>query len=375
VDYCNFDLIIVGGGPVGCVLAERAAHEMGWKCLIVEKRLHLAGNCYDFIHESGLLLHRYGPHLFRTDQEAIIDYLNSYTEWIPGNYRVQAFYQGELYPLPINLTTLEKFFQCSLTPETAKSLLETERIDISNPSNSEEFVLSKLGRKLYEAFYLGYTRKQWGLHPRELRPSVCGRLPIRFNRDDHYVDESFQIMPKDGFTRMFERMVCHPSIEVLLNTDYFEIRDQLKAKRALVYTGPIDAYFDSCYGALPWRSLEFRWAEKNQAFHQPCVAINYPSDHEYTRSVEIKHVTGQKHPRTVISYEYPRSEGEPFYPVLTDANLAEYSLYRRLAEAETIEKRVHFCGRLATYSYLNIDQAIESALELSRELKERYCHV
>jgi len=375
VDYHNFDLIIVGAGPVGCVLAERAAREMGWKCLIVEKRPHLGGNCNDFVHESGLLLHRYGPHLFRTNQESIVDYLNSYTEWIPGNYRVQAFYQGELYPLPINLTTLEKFFRCSLNPETAQSLLETERLDIINPSNSEEFVLSRLGRKLYEAFYLGYTHKQWGIHPRELSPSVCGRLPIRLNRDDRYVDELFQIMPKEGFTCMFERMVRHPSIEVLLNTDYFEIRNQLKAKRALVYTGPVDAYFDFRYGALPWRSLEFRWVEKNRAFQQPCVAINYPSDHEFTRSVEIKHVTGQKHPRTVISYEYPRSVGEPFYPVLTDANVAEYSRYRRLAETETTERRVHFCGRLATYSYLNIDQAIESALELSKELKERYCHV
>jgi UDP-galactopyranose mutase len=374
MDFHSFDLIIVGAGPVGCVLAETAAREMGWKCLIIEKRPHLAGNCYDFMHESGLMLHRYGPHLFRTDQKSLVDFLSTYTEWIPGNYRVQSFYQGELYPLPINLTTLEKFFRCPLTPESAQSLLEKERIPINNPRNSEEFVLSRLGRKLYEAFYLGYTQKQWGIHPRELMPSVCGRLPIRYNRDDRYVDEAYQVMPQNGFAHMFERMLRHSSIEVLLNTDYFMIRDQLKAKRALVYTGPIDAYFDFCYGTLPWRSLEFKWVAMDQAFQQPCVAINYPSDHEYTRSVEIKHVTGQKHPRTVISYEYPRSDGEPFYPVPTDANLAKYGLYRCLAETETFERKVHFCGRLATYSYLNIDQAILTALALSRELKERYCH-
>lgn len=371
----DFDLIIAGAGPVGCVMAERAACGMGWKCLVIEKRPYPGGICHDFIHESGLLLHKYGPHLFRTDRPSVVDYLSTYTEWIPGNYRVQAFYRGELYPLPINLTTLEKFFRCSLTPESARTLLEKECTGISHPANSEEFVLSRLGRNLYEAFYLGYTLKQWGIHPRELLPAVCGRLPIRFNRDDRYVDEPFQMMPRDGYTRLFERMLSHPSIKVIFNTDFLKVRDRFHARKAVVYTGPIDAYFHCRHGALPWRSLDFEWVEMDKAFQQPCVAINYPSDHAYTRSVEIKHVTAQKHPRTVISYEYPRAEGEPFYPVPTEENLAQYSLYRRLAEQETAGKRVYFCGRLATYSYLNIDQAIQCALELSQVLRDRYGHV
>jgi UDP-galactopyranose mutase len=374
MNYLDFDLIIVGAGPVGCVLADRAARDMAWKCLVIEKRQHLAGNCYDFVHESGLLLHRYGPHYFRTQRESMVDYLSAYTEWIPGNYRVRALYKGELFPIPINLTTLERFFGRSLTLASARSLLENERIDITNPRNSEEYVLSKVGKRLYEAFYLGYTQKQWGLHPRELAPSVCGRHPVRFNRDDRYIDEPFQVMPKEGYTRLFGRMLRHPFIKVLLNTDFFEIREQLKPKRALIYTGPIDAYFNFCHGALPWRSLDFEWVEIDKEFQQPCVQINYPADHEYTRSVEIKHVTGQKHPHTVVSLEYPHSSGDPFYPVLTDANLAKYTLYKHLAEKETSEKGVFFCGRLATYSYINIDQAIEDALELYRVIKDRHSY-
>lgn len=374
MDYHNFDLIIAGAGPVGCILAERTAREMGWKCLLIEKRSHVAGNCHDFIHESGLLLHHYGPHFFRTDRKSIVDYLSSYTEWIPGNYRVQASYREELFPLPINLTTLEKFFRCSLTPDSAQSLLRAERIEVNEPKNSEEYVLSRVGKKLYEAFYLGYTLKQWGIHPRELLPSVCGRLPIRFTREDRYVDELYQIMPKDGYTRLFERMLRHPLITVLLNTDFLKIRHLFKTAKAIVYTGPIDAYFDFCHGALSWRSLDFEWVEMNKPFQQPCVSINYPSEHDYTRSVEIKHVTGQKHARTVISHEYPHSGGDPFYPVLTEPNLSRYSLYRRLGEKETTEKAVYFCGRLATYSYLNMDEAMQNALDLCQVLKKRHHH-
>lgn len=374
VDYGDFDLIIVGAGPVGCVLADRGARKMGWKCLVIEKRSHLAGNCHDFVHASGLLLHRYGPHYFRTRQKSVIDYLSAYTEWIPGNYRVRALYRGELLPIPINLTTLERFFGLSLTPESARVLVEKERIDIANPRNSEEYVLAKVGKRLYEAFYLGYTRKQWDLHPRELDPSVCGRIAVRFDRDDRYVDEPFQVMPKEGYTRMFARMLQHPLIRILVNTDFFEIRGQLKPRKALVYTGPIDAYFNFCHGSLTWRSLDFEWVEISKEFQQPCVQINYPSEYDFTRSIEIKHVTGQKHEHTVISMEYPRETGEPFYPVLTKANQAKYALYKQLVEKENAKKRVYFCGRLATYSYINMDQAIENALELFETIKARNAH-
>lgn len=367
----GFDLIIVGAGPSGCVLAERAARDMGWRCLVVERRPHVAGNCHDAVHESGLLIHRYGPHCFRTSNEELVRYLGSFTEWIPGNQRVRAFHGGRLFPLPINLDTLEQFFGCSLTEESGRALLAEKRLDIRDPRNSEEYVLSRVGRELYEAFYLGYTQKQWGLHPRELAPSVCGRLPVRFNRDDRYVDEAFQLMPRDGYTALFRRMLSHPLIEVALGTDFDDIRRDLKPRVALVYTGRVDAYFNYCYGPLPYRSLDFEWIRSSTEYQQPCMAINYPSDHAYTRSVEIKHVTGQKHPHSMISLEYPRSEGEPFYPVPTEANLAAYGRYRALADQETRDGHVYFCGRLATYRYLNIDEAIERALALYDVIKKR----
>jgi UDP-galactopyranose mutase len=374
VGFGDFDLVIVGAGPVGCVLAERAARQMSWKCLVLEKRPHVAGNCHDFVHESGLLLHRYGPHCFRTWKKSLVRYLDAFTEWIPGNQRALALHQGRLFPIPINLTTLEKFFGRSLTEESAGILLEEKRSNIPDPKNSEEFVLSKVGRELYEAFYLGYTQKQWGLHPRDLVPSVCGRLPIRLNRDDGYVDEGYQLMPKDGYTALFQRMLSHPLITVQLNCDFFEVQSALNPKIALIYTGPIDAYFNHCYGSLPYRSLEFEWIPAPMEYVQPCMAINYPSDHEYTRSVEIKHVTGQRHPHTILSLEYPRSHGEPFYPVPVAANISRYGLYKELADRETAERRTFFCGRLATYNYLNMDEAIESALDLFETLKKRSLH-
>ena len=246
----NCDLVIVGAGPVGCVLAERAANVMGWTCLVLEKRPHVGGNCFDFVHQSGVRLHRYGPHLFRTWNKSLVDYLSEYTEWIPGNYRVQAFHSGEFYPLPINLTTLEKFFKRPLTQDSAQDLLRTRRIPNANPQNSEEYVLSQVGRELYEAFYLGYTQKQWGLHPRELCSSVCGRIPVRFNRDDAYVQETYRLMPKHGYARLFEGMLRHPLISVQLETDYFNVRDILRPRIAMVYSGPVDAYFDYRFGTL-----------------------------------------------------------------------------------------------------------------------------
>lgn len=373
--YRDFDLIIAGAGPVGCVLAERAARKRGWRCLVIEKRPHVAGNCYDFIDNNGLLLHRYGPHFFRTWQKPLIDYLSAFTDWVPGNYKILSFYRGELYPIPINLTTLEKFFKCALTSETAQELINGKRAPLDEPRNSEEYVLSRVGRELYEAFYLGYTRKQWGLNPSDLSPSVCGRIPVRFNRDDAYVDETYKLMPKEGYTRLFERMLTHPLITVLRNSDYFEMRDSLRARIATIYTGPIDVYFNYRFGALPWRSLDFKWVEMDKEYAQPCVSVHYPMDHDYTRSVEIKHVTGQKHPRTVLTLEYPQAQGEPFYPIPTAANQELYARYRDLARQETATRNVHFCGRLATYAYLNMDQAIGNALELFELLKGRHADV
>lgn len=364
------DLLIAGAGPVGCVIAERAATQLGWTSLIVEKREHIAGNCYDREHESGVLIHLYGPHYFRTDNEMLLGYLSQFTEWVEGRYVVKSQVRGELFPFPINLDTLEQFFGRSFTAEEAESFLEEIREKIDEPKNSEDFVLSRVGRELYEAFYLGYTLKQWERHPRELAPSVCGRIPVRLNRDHRYVGQRFQVTPKEGFTKMFERMIAHPNISVALGADFLDVRNRLKPRRATVYCGPIDAYFDYVYGKLPWRSLHFAFETRPVEYAQPCVQINYPDEHDYTRTVEIKHVTQQKHDKTVISYEYPRAEGDPYYPVPAGHNQALYEKYKARAEAETREKHVYFAGRLAQYTYMNTDQAIETALSTFEKIRQ-----
>jgi len=363
----DIDLIVVGTGLSGCVIAEQAANKFGWKVLMTERRNHIAGNCFDKCMENGVLVHQYGPHYFRTNNPALIDYLSQFTSWIAGNYIVKSSFQGQLFPFPININTLEQFFHQSLNPDSAQNLLEKERKDFSQPTNSEEFVLSRVGCSLYEAFYLNYTLKQWGKHPRELDASVCGRIPVRFNRDNRYVDHKFQLMPAQGYTSMIQKMIDHPNIHVLLNTDFKDIN--ISEIPCVVYTGPIDEYFNYCYGVLPWRSLKFEYKNIEQEFVQPCVQINYPNEHDYTRSVEIKHVTGQKHPNTTIVYEYPSNEGEPYYPIPATENRMLYEKYKELAEIETKGKNVFFTGRLAEYAYLNMDEVIERAFNIFERIK------
>ncbi len=368
----QYDLLIVGAGPVGCVIAERAARVLNWKSLILDKRSHVAGNCFDTQHKSGVMIHQYGPHYFRTNKQEIVDYLSEFTEWLPGNYIVKCSVNGKLYPFPINLDTLRSFFDREFSAESAKEYLDTIREKIDLPKNSEEFVLSRVGKELYEAFYLGYTLKQWGKHPSELDPSVCGRIPIRFNDVNTYVDHTFQIIPKEGYTAMFSAMISHPNITKQTGTEYSSVKNNIIPKRATLYTGAIDEYFGYSLGKLPWRSLEFDFVEKEKKFDQECVQINYPNEHEYTRSVEIKHVTKQEHPHTVISYEYPKAEGDPFYPVPAPENRALYEKYKLLAEAETLKNKVYFAGRLAQYAYINTDEAIEIGLSTFDKIRKDF---
>jgi UDP-galactopyranose mutase len=364
------DLLICGAGPVGCVLAERAANVLGWRVLIVDRRSHIAGNCFDSHHESGVLIHNYGPHYFRTNDESLIQYLSQFTQWISANYEVQSFVRGQLMTFPINLDTLEQFFGRKLDPQSAERLLHDLREPIEAPANSEEFVLSRVGRELYEAFYKGYTQKQWGKSASELDPSVCGRIPVRLNRDRRYVSHRYQMMPAGGFTAMFSRMIRHRLIRVRTNTDYAAIRERIRPRFATVYTGPIDAYFNHCFGSLPYRSLSFDFRTFETDLLQPCVQINYPNDFGYTRSVEIKHVTQQRIKRTTISYETPRATGDPFYPIPTTANRSLYERYRQLAEHETRHRRVWFCGRLAQYRYFNTDEVIQEALKCFQQIRQ-----
>jgi UDP-galactopyranose mutase len=367
----DVDLLVCGAGPAGCVVAERAASVLGWKVLVADRRPHVAGNCFDAPAANGVLVHRYGPHYFRTNDESLLRYLSRFADFIPANYEVRSFVKGELFPFPINLTTLERFFGRTLDAESAEQLLAAKRVPVADPANSEEFVLGRVGRELYEAFYLNYTLKQWGAHPRDLDPSVCGRVPVRLDRDARYVGHRFQVMPRGGFTRLFARMLRHPKVRVLLNCDFAEVRDLIRPRKATVYCGPVDEYFGRRLGRLPYRSLTFDFVPFRREWRQPCVQINYPNDFAYTRSVEIKHVTGQRHPETVVSYETPAATGEPFYPVPRRESAELYARYRELAEAETERRRVYFCGRLAQYRYFNTDEVIQEALACFQAIRRR----
>jgi UDP-galactopyranose mutase len=367
----DVDLLVCGSGPVGCVVAERAASVLGWKVLVIDRREHVAGNCHDCYHQSGVLIHRYGPHYFRTNDDALLRYLSRFTEWIPARYEVRSLVRGQLLPFPINLTTLEAFFGRPLDPDSAEQLLASLRCRIGNPQNSEEVVLSRVGHELYEAFYRQYTLKQWGRPAAELAPEVCGRIPVRLDRDNRYVTHRHQVMPRRGFTALFKRMLRHRRIRVLLGYDFREVRSLIQPRHATVYTGPIDEYFDHCLGRLPYRSLRFDFVPHATPWIQPCVQVNYPNQFPFTRSVEIKHVTGQRHPGTVISYETPASQGEPYYPVPAAGGSALYQQYQKLAEAETATRNVYFCGRLAQYRYFNTDEVIQEALKCFRKIQQR----
>ena len=368
IDKQEIDLLIVGAGPVGCTIAERAAQVKGWKSLIIDKREHIAGNCHDCINSHDQLVHKYGPHYFRTSYEDVFSYLSKFTSWIPGNYIVKTSVRNKLYPIPINLSTLEKYFNQELDEDTALKLLHSLRVHKENPKNSEEFILSRLGKELYEDFYLGYTLKQWDIHPKDLDPSVCGRVPIRLNRDESYVNATHQVMPKDGFTKMFSRMIESKNIFFKGNTNFEDLKKTIIPKIATVYTGPVDEYFNYCLGKLPWRSLKFEWKTYKEKLVQPCVQINYPNDHKYTRSVEIKHVTKQNINTSTVSYEYPQSVGDPYYPVPQPASSELYLKYKQLAEETSHKDKVYFVGRLAEYTYINTDEAIKKGLDAFQKI-------
>tara|TARA_Y200000002_G_scaffold381928_1_gene397363 strand:- start:339 stop:1475 length:1137 start_codon:yes stop_codon:yes gene_type:complete len=366
------DLLIVGAGPVGCVLAERAAKVKKWSSLIVEKRNHIAGNCYDELNKKGLRIHKYGPHYMRFKKRRIFNYVGQFTKWIKGNYIVKSSVKGELYPIPINLNTLEKFFKKKFKDKNqAKKFIDTLKIKKKKINNSEDFILSKLGREIYENFYKNYTIKQWGIHPKRLNKSVVGRLPIRFNRDPYYVNQKLKVMPKNGYTQLFQNMIKDNRIEISLNTPYEKIKKDITPNIATIYTGPPDVFFNFKYGKLDWRSLDFKFKTLKKNKIQECVQINFPNDHKYTRKVEIKHVTKQKSKFSTISYEFPKSKGDPYYPINNKKNVTLFKKYKKLIK-KLEKKNIFFEGRLASYRYLNMDEVIEAALNLFKKLKNKY---
>lgn len=360
-----FDYMVVGAGYAGSVLAERLANALGKKVLIVEKRSHIAGNAYDHYDEHGILVHKYGPHIFHTNSADIFRYLSRFTEFRPYEHRVLASVDGQLVPIPINLDTVNRLYGTNMTalelPEFFVKQAEKRTV-----KTSEDVVVSAVGRELYEKFFKNYTRKQWGMDPSELDASVTARVPTRCNRDDRYFTDKFQAMPKHGYTRMFERMLAHPNIKLLLNADYREVKGAIACKH-VIYTGPIDEFFDFRLGKLPYRSLEFQHETKNVARYQAVGTVNYPNEHPYTRITEFKHLTGQEHEKTSIVYEIPRAEGDPYYPVPRPENNQLYARYKELADATP---DVHFVGRLATYKYYNMDQVVGQALTLFSRIRE-----
>ncbi len=359
-----FDYMIVGAGLAGGVMAERLASKGGKKILLVDKRNHIGGNTFDYYNTDGLLIHKYGPHIFHTNSKDVFEYLTNFTEWRPYEHRVLASVDGLLVPIPINLNTINQLYGFHLNSTEVDAFLQSKAVKMGKPVTSEDAVISKVGRELYEKFFKGYTKKQWNLDPSELDASVTSRIPTRSNKDDRYFTDTYQAIPLHGYTRMFEKMLDHPNIKVMLNTDYKEIRGIVPFKK-MIYTGPIDYFYDNCYGKLPYRSLEFKFETIEKEVFQKTGTVNYPNEHPYTRITEFKYLTGQKHPKTSIVYEFPKDGGDPYYPVPRPENAELYKKYHLLAEQE---KDVHFAGRLATYKYYNMDQVVAQALSLFKKI-------
>jgi UDP-galactopyranose mutase len=366
----GYDTLVVGAGYAGSIMAERLASQRGQRVLVVDRRDHIAGNAFDYHDEHGVLVHRYGPHIFHTNSEKVVDYLSRFTEWRPYEHRVLARVDGMHLPMPINRTTLNRLYGLSLsTDDEAAAFLEARAEAVDHVRTSEDVVVAKVGRELYEKFFRGYTRKQWQRDPSELHASVCARIPIRTNEDDRYFTDSFQNMPAQGYTAMFRRMLDHPLIDVRVQTDYHDVKNEVEYDR-LVYTGPIDKYFGYRFGALPYRSLEFvlqNEATPDGDYLLPATQVNEPSEEvPYTRRTEFRRMTGQDtHASSTVAVEYSRSDGDPYYPIPRDDTRA---LYRRYEAVAASLPDVTFVGRLARYQYLNMDQVVGQTLSAASKL-------
>lgn len=361
-----FDWLIVGAGFAGSVIAQQIATERDEQVLLIDRRPHIGGNAYDRYDGAGILFHQYGPHIFHTNSKMIFDYLSQFTAWRPYEHRVLARVDDMLLPIPINLDTVNRLYNLNLTSEELEGWFASQAEPVEEIRTSEDVVVSKVGRDLYQKFFEGYTKKQWGVYPSELDKSVTSRVPTRTNRDDRYFGDEYQFMPADGYTRMFEKMVSHPNIKIMLQTDYAEIKNKIPHRRT-VYTGPVDEFFGFRLGKLPYRSLRFDHVTLDEEWHQPVAVVNYPQTEQYTRVTEYKHLTDQVHPQTTITYEYPSDKGDPYYPVPRPENQALYKRYEALALAT---RDVWFVGRLATYRYYNMDQVVGQALSTFRRIDD-----
>ena len=353
-----YDWLVVGAGFAGAVLAERLASERDERVLVIDRRPHVAGNAFDHLDAAGVLVHRYGPHIFHTNSDAVFAHLSRFTRWRPYEHRVLGEVDGLRVPIPINLDTVNTLYGLDLTEDELEAWFAARAEPVAEIRTSEDVVVSRIGRELYEKFFRGYTRKQWALDPSELDRAVTARVPVRSNRDDRYFTDTHQAMPADGYTAMFERMLDHPNITVRTSTDYADVLGRASFRR-LVWTGPVDEFFGHRFGRLPYRSLRFRHETLPQERFQPVGTVNFPQTEEFTRVSEYKHLTGQVHPHTSVTYEYPTADGDPYYPIPRPENQALYKRYEALADATP---DTWFVGRLATYRYLNMDQVVGQAL-------------
>jgi UDP-galactopyranose mutase len=364
----HYDCLVVGGGFAGCVLAERLASQLGRRVLIIDRREHIGGNAYDCLDDAGVMVHRYGPHIFHTNSQKVLDYLSRFTEWRPYEHRVLADVDGQLLPVPINLTTVNRLYGLQLDSAGVAAFLAARATPGLQINNSRDVVVSQVGEELYSKFFEGYTRKQWGVDASQLDKSVTSRVPTRTDADDRYFQDKFQCMPLAGYTRMFERMIDHPNITFMPGTDYADAKD-LVSYEHLIYSGPVDEYFGFCYGKLPYRSLRFEHSTLDQSNIQQVAVVNYPSSEiPFTRITEYKHLTGQIHPRTSITREFPTDVGDPYYPIPAPENAALYKRYEELAEGTP---GVTFTGRLGTYRYYNMDQVVAQSLTLFARMAQQ----
>lgn len=364
----KYDYLIVGAGLAGSTAAERLASVYNKRVLIVEKRNHIGGNAYDEYDEYEILLHKYGPHIFHTNSKVVFDYLSKFTEWQPYEHKVLALHGGKYYPIPINITTLNKLYRLNIkTEEEAKEYYKSVRITTQHIRNSEDIIVNKIGKDLFERFFKNFTIKQWGLEPKDLDPSVCGRIPVRTNADDRYFTDKYQFMPKYGYTKMFERMLDHSNIDILLNTDYKDVINNYEYRK-MIYTGPIDYFFNYKFGKLGYRSIDFTYKHYEKKEYQPVAQVNHVDlSSKYTRVVEHKKLNGSVGRGTTVSFEIPKQDGDPFYPIPNPVNRKIYSLYK--AEAEKLEN-VIFIGRLAEYKYYNMDQVVANTLNIIKNINE-----
>ena len=357
----GYDYLIVGAGFAGSVMAERLASQLDRRVLLIDRRNHVGGNAYDCRDGAGVMIHQYGPHIFHTNAQRVVNYLSQFTDWRPYEHRVLAAVDGKQVPIPINLTTLNSLYGLKMNSAEATQFLAARASTDLDIVSSRDVVISQIGLELYQKFFEGYTRKQWGIDASQLDKAVTSRVPTRTDSDDRYFQDKFQCMPSLGYTHMFERMIDHPNIDFFPETDYADIKGSTKYTH-VIYTGPIDEYFSHCFGKLPYRSLRFEHSTLDTSRYQKTAVVNYPSlDVPHTRITEYKHLTGQVHPKTSITHEYPTSEGDPYYPIPTPENAVLYRQYEDLAE------RTHgitFTGRLGTYRYYNMDQVVAQSLML-----------